>query len=269
MNEMSGTMFEYHGAFLTGAWVRALEKVMARLVDTQAIVLIRGESGTGKDRLARVIHTASRRHPHSFIKINCAAIPPERLALELFGHERGAFAGASRRKLGKLEFAHQGTLYLDEIGALPRALQPKLLKVLQDQACSRIGGQEVIRVDVQLIGATTQGLAVPAGPEGVWEDAHSLKVVEIRIPPLRERKDEPSALAAHFLDQFNQRYQRTVELSPETLALFAEYSWPGNVRELQTLVRDLVLTADPRPSHEVIHSRLWLREPSRATGQTA
>lgn len=256
-------------AFLSADWAQAMERMLAQLAETPAIVLLRGEPGTGKDVMARLIHQASSRRRYPFVKINCACVLPERLASELFGHERGAFPGATRRTLGKVEFAHRGTLYLDEIGALPRGLQPKLLQLFQTQGFSRLGGQEVRRADVQILASTTQPLVVPAGCKGFWLDAHRLKVVDILLPPLRERQGELPDLARWFLARFNARYHRAAALSAETLALFREYSWPGNIRELEGMVRELVVTGECARIHAEIRARLRRQGPPRRTVQPA
>ena len=253
------------GVMVPGPWTQAIAEVVARVEDTNAIVLIRGEPGTGKDTLARLIHAASSRAPHLFVKIDCAALPPDRLATELFGHERGAFEGATRRRLGKLEFAHRGTLFLAEIGRLPRALQPKLLATLRNHTFSRIGGHEAISVDVRLLATTTETLRVSAGADRFWDDSLPLRVVDLQLPPLRARKEDLPALAAHLLASMNEQYRRDVELSSDTLALFTEYAWPGNVRELERVVRRLAVGEDPAQIHAEIQARLGLfRDLARA-----
>jgi len=237
--------------------MRAIREVIEQAADTNATVLIRGESGVGKDLVARAIHAASPRHERPFVKVNCAALPGELLESELFGHERGAFTGAHRRKLGKFEFANNGTIFLDEIGELSRALQAKLLHVLQDQEFSRIGAREAIRIDVRVIAATNRDLDRALGDGEFREDLYyRLNVVEIGVPPLRERKEEVQILAAAFLANLNQQYHRDASFSSETLALFAAYSWPGNVRELENLVRRLVVLGSPSQVHEEIRRRL-------------
>lgn len=255
MGQAHSRIISYDGALITGSLAQAIEEVAARLAGTSAIVVIRGEPGTGKDLMARFIHLASSRNRHPFIKINCA-LPAERLASELFGHERGAFAEAHRRKLGKLEFANNGTLFLDEIDLLPRAIQPGLLQAVQTQGFRRLGGQEVLRVDVQVLASTTRGRPVTLGEDEFGEEAHRLTVLDLQLPPLRERKEDLPALATWFLARFNAQYHRTAALSPETLALFAEYPWPGNIRELEDTVRRLAVTGDPTPIHEEIRFRL-------------
>jgi transcriptional regulator with PAS, ATPase and Fis domain len=225
--------------------MRAIQSVVASVADTDATVLIRGESGVGKDVIARVIHAASTRRDGPFIKVNCAAIPPGLLESEFFGHERGAFTGAHRRKLGQFELANLGTIYLDEIGDLPLALQAKLLHVLQDLRFCRVGGHGMVDVDVRVISATNRNLE-EALAQGLFRQDlyYRLNVVDIRVPPLRERMEEIPLLASNMLARFNRQYRRTKELSPETMARLMNYSWPGNVRELENVMRRLVVLAD-------------------------
>src|SRR5437764_1544812 len=212
--------------------MQAIRSIIESIADTDTTVLIRGESGVGKDLIARAVHAASARRQGPFVKVNCAAIPQELLESELFGHEKGAFTGAHRRKPGQFEFANMGTIYLDEIAELPLALQAKLLHVLQDLRFSRVGGHGVIDVDIRVVAATNRDLEHALTRGDFREDLYyRLNVVEIRIPPLRERKEEILILAARFLAQFNQQYGRKKQLSPETTARLVEYSWGGNVRE--------------------------------------
>jgi two-component system response regulator AtoC len=233
---------EYAPLFANHGKMREVRTVVEAVAGTNAVILIRGESGVGKDVVARAIHAASARHARPFVKVNCAALPADLLETELFGHEKGAFTGAYRQKLGKFEDANTGTIFLDEIGDLPRALQAKLLHVLQDFEFSRVGGRELIRVDTRMIAATNRDLEAALATGDFRQDLYyRLNVVEIRVPPLRERKDEIAAMAALFLSRFNRQYHRSVDLSPEILALFEQYSWPGNVRELDNIVRRLVL----------------------------
>src|SRR5437899_4010216 len=183
--------------------MRAIRTVIENIADTDATVLIRGESGVGKDLVARAIHAASARHGGPFVKVNCAAIPPGLLESELFGHEKGAFTGAHRRKPGQFEYANKGTIYLDEIAELPLALQAKLLHVLQDFRFSRVGGHGLIDVDARVIAATNRDLEHAMARGEFREDLYyRLNVVEIRIPPLRERREEIPRLAAWFLARF-------------------------------------------------------------------
>ncbi len=227
------------------AGMRAIRAMVESIADTDATVLLRGESGVGKDLVAHALHAASRRCNGPFIKVNCAAIPSELLESELFGHEKGAFTGAHRRKPGQFEYANTGTIYLDEIADLPLALQAKLLHVLQDLRFSRVGGHGMIEVDIRVVSATNRDLELALVRGEFREDLYyRLNVVEIRIPPLRERKEEILALAARFLKKFNEQYRRNKELSAETTARLLEYSWRGNVRELENIIRRIVVLPD-------------------------
>jgi two-component system response regulator AtoC len=225
--------------------LRAIKNMVMAIADTDATVLLRGESGVGKEVIARAIHDASTRSSHSFIKVNCAALPAELLESELFGHEKGAFTGAHRRKLGRFEYATHGTLYLDEIGELPVALQPKLLHVLQDFEFFRVGGHEPLSADVRIIAATNRNLELAMQQGQFREDLfYRLNVVDIQIPPLRERREEIPLLATRFLDVFTKQYRREAELSPQIMATLMEYSWPGNIRELENVIRRFVLLGE-------------------------
>ena len=215
------------------------------IADTDATVLLRGESGVGKEVVAHAIHDASSRASHPFIKVNCAALPEGLLESELFGHEKGAFTGAHRRKMGQFEFARGGTLYLDEIAELPLALQPKLLHVLQDFRFFRVGGHEVLHADVRLIAATNRDLEFALREGQFREDLYfRLNTIEIDIPPLRERREEIPLLATRFLDTFTKRYERRAELSPRVVAALMAHPWPGNIRELENVIRRLVLLGE-------------------------
>ena len=225
--------------------MRAIRSIIESIADTDTTVLIRGESGVGKDLIARAVHAASARGKGPFVKVNCAAIPQELLESELFGHEKGAFTGAHRRKPGQFEFANQGTIYLDEIGELPLSLQAKLLHVLQDFRFSRVGGHSTIEVDARVIAATNRRLEEAMAEGEFREDLYyRLNVVEIQVPPLRERREEIPALVAWFLDKFNSQYGRHKTLAPDTLARLSEHLWSGNVRELENVVRRMVVLAD-------------------------
>jgi two-component system response regulator AtoC len=225
--------------------MRAIRSIIESIADTDTTVLLRGESGVGKDLIARAVHAASARREGPFVKVNCAAIPQELLESELFGHEKGAFTGAHRRKPGQFEFANQGTIYLDEIGELPLALQAKLLHVLQDFRFSRVGGHTAIDVNARVIAATNRRLEEAMAQGEFREDLYyRLNVVEIQVPPLRDRREEIPALVAWFLGKFNAQYGRHKQLAPETLTRLTEYSWSGNVRELENIIRRMVVLAD-------------------------
>jgi two-component system response regulator AtoC len=246
-----------HVALLDGSpQMRAVRTVIESVADTDATVLIRGESGVGKDLVARAIHFASGRGHGPFVKVNCAAIPPGLLESELFGHEKGAFTGAHRRKPGQFEYANKGTIYLDEIAELPLALQAKLLHVLQDFRFSRVGGHGLIDVDARVVAATNRDLEHAMARSEFREDLYyRLNVVEIRIPPLRERREEISLLASAFLSRFNEQYGRAKQLSSETMARLTEHSWSGNVRELENVIRRMVVLTDGEQAFEALVAR--------------
>ncbi|PYM67064.1 MAG: hypothetical protein DMD79_01805 [Candidatus Rokuibacteriota bacterium] len=234
-----------------GRSMQPVKRLIEDVASTDATVLVLGESGVGKDLVARAIHAASLRRNGPFVKVNCAALPGELLETEFFGHEKGAFTGAYRRKPGKFEFANHGTICLDEIGEMPRLLQAKLLHVLQDLQFSRVGGDDVIRVDARVVATTNRNLEAAIASGDFREDLYyRLGVVEIRVPPLRERKDTLPTLIAYHLARFNKQYGRQVELSAETVELFMAYGWPGNVRELENLIRRLVVVGNPQQVHE-------------------
>ena len=236
--------------------MRAIGTIIENIADTDTTVLIRGESGVGKDLVARAIHAGSSRRHGPFVKINCAAIPSGLLESEFFGHEKGAFTGAHRRKPGQFEYAHKGTIYLDEIGELPLGLQAKLLHVLQDFRFSRVGGNESIDVDSRVIAATNRNLEEAMARGEFREDLYyRVNVVEIRVPPLRERREEIPVLASWFLDKFNAQYGRQKQLSPETMTRLQQHSWSGNVRELENVVRRLVVLTDVEREIEALVAR--------------
>ncbi len=231
---------------LSGAMERVRDLV-ERIADTDVPVLLVGESGVGKDVIARQIHSLSRRAARPFVKINCAALPAELLESELFGHERGAFTGAHTEKPGKFELAHQGTIFLDEIGEMDPRLQAKLLQVLQDEEFYRVGGRRPVRVDARVLTATNRVLEAAIRQGTFREDLfYRLNVVTVRVPPLRERKEEIGPLVRHFTEKYRRRYRGGLEEVPaEVMERFLAYDWPGNVRELENLVRRLVVLRDP------------------------
>jgi len=236
--------------------MRAIQSIIESVADTDATVLIRGESGVGKDLVARAIHAHSGRCEGPFIKVNCAAIPQGLLESELFGHEKGAFTGAHRRKAGQFEFAKAGTIYLDEIAELPLGLQAKLLHVLQDFQFARVGGHELINVDARVIAATNRHLEQAMVQGEFREDLYyRLNVVEVMVPPLRERKEEIPILASWFLERFNEQYGRRKQLTPDTLARLTDHAWSGNVRELENTIRRMVVLADGERAFEMLAAR--------------
>ena len=215
-------------------------------------MLIRGETGTGKELVARALHELSPRRDRTFVKLNCAAIPTGLLESELFGHEKGAFTGAISQKLGRFELAHQGTLFLDEVGDIPPELQPKLLRVLQEQEFERLGGTKTIKVDVRLVAATHRDLAQLVADGRFREDLYyRLNVFPLVLPPLRERRDDIPRLVRHFTQQFARRMGRRIETIPSAVMdALVRYSWPGNVRELQNVIERAVILS-PGPSLQV------------------
>jgi len=235
--------------------MRAVRQSIEQVADTDATVLILGESGVGKEIVAKALHAASARAPRPFVKVNCAALPSELLESELFGHEKGAFTGAYRRKTGKFELAHGGTICLDEIGDMPIALQAKLLQILQDHEFTRVGGSSVLHVDVRVIAATNRNLESAVRSSQFREDLYyRLKVVTIQVPPLRERKEEIPVLARAFVSRFNEENRRRVTLSDESLRLLGEYSWPGNIRELENMMKRVVVLESEELLREELHS---------------
>jgi len=216
---------------------------------TDAIVLVQGETGTGKELIARAIHDLSGRRERRFVTINCAAIPSGLLESELFGHERGAFTGAIAQKIGLFEVAKGGTLFLDEVGEIPLELQPKLLRVLQEQEFVRIGGTRTIKVDVRLVAATNRDLVQMVEAHRFRDDLYyRLNVFPICVPSLRERPEDIEPLLWHFVHRFAKRMRRHIEEIPtETLGVMRRYAWPGNVRELEHLIeRAVILSPGPR-----------------------
>jgi two-component system response regulator AtoC len=227
----------------TSEKMREVRDLIARVADTDVTVLIRGESGTGKELVARAIHAASPRRHRTFVKVNCAALPSELLESELFGFERGAFTGAIQHKPGKFEFAHEGTMFLDEISEMHHPLQSKLLQVLQDGEFARLGGRQDVHVDVRILAATNRDLEQAVAEGQFREDLFfRLNVVCITLPPLRQRRDEIPVLTDRFLAQYAEHYNKPpIALSSDTLRLFTEYEWPGNVRELENLLKRTVI----------------------------
>jgi formate hydrogenlyase transcriptional activator len=227
----------------------ALEAVLEqveRVGPTDSTVLIQGETGTGKELIAQAIHNVSRRYGRPYVKLNCAAIPFDLLESELFGHERGAFTGAIAQKVGRFELADKGTLFLDEVGDIPLALQPKLLRVLQEQEFERLGGGRTHSVDVRLVAATHRNLEQMVKRNEFRSDLYyRLNVFPIVLPPLRARREDIALLVSHFVEVFSRSMAKQISNIPqETLDAFTSYSWPGNVRELQNLVERAVIRSD-------------------------
>jgi len=238
--------------------MQELYKAIGRVASLDVPVLLQGESGTGKELVARAIYQHSKRSQGPFLAINCAAMPEGLLESELFGHEKGSFTGADRRRIGIFEQADKGTLFLDEIGDMTLSTQPKLLRLLQEQQFERVGGEETIRTDVRVIAATNQDLERKAAAGEFRSDLlYRLKVVTIYLPPLRNRKDDLPLLIAHFLKILNRDFRKRVtSVAPEALRVLEAYPWPGNVRELQSAIKHAyvqssgeVITLDCLPTH--------------------
>jgi formate hydrogenlyase transcriptional activator len=227
----------------------ALESVLAevqRVAPTDSTVLVLGETGTGKELIAHAIHNLSPRCGRPFVKLNCAAIPFDLLESELFGHEKGAFTGAVAQKIGRFEMADTGTLFLDEIGDLPLAVQPKLLRVLQEQEFERVGSGRTHHINLRLVAATHRDLVEMVARNEFRNDLYyRLNVFPVVVPPLRERREDIRQLVLHFADVFGRRMGKHIEQIPETtMDAFVAYPWPGNVRELQNLIERAVIRSD-------------------------
>jgi len=228
--------------------MKEASQMTQRVAATDSTVLLLGESGTGKELFARAIHHLSPRADHPFVALNCAAIPEGLVENELFGHERGAYTGAGARKVGKLELAHRGTLFLDETGELPLAIQSKLLRVLEEKRFERVGGTQEIEVSVRILTATNKDLRAAVAEKAFREDLFfRISAVPITIPPLRDRGDDVLLLAEHFLERFRREFRKpALKFSDATCARLLTYSWPGNVRELQNAIeRAAILTNGP------------------------
>lgn len=225
---------------------KALKRVLKQLetvASTDSTVLIQGETGTGKELIARAIHNLSGRRERTFVKLNCAAIPMGLLESELFGHERGAFTGAIAQKIGRFELAHQGTLFMDEVGDIPLELQAKLLRVLQEQEFERLGSTKTIKVNVRLVTATNRDLSRMIAEKEFRSDLYyRLNVFPISIPPLRERREDIPLLVRYFAQKYSRRMNKPIEaISSETMDALVSYDWPGNIRELENMIERAVI----------------------------
>jgi DNA-binding NtrC family response regulator len=228
------------------AGLRRVLKEIETVASTDSTVLIHGETGTGKELVARAIHNASRRGSNPFVKLNCAAIPPDLLQSELFGHEKGAFTGAMSRRIGRFELANRGTIFLDEIGDLPLELQPKLLRVLQEREFERVGSNEPIRVDVRVLAATNSDLKTAVAAGAFRQDLfYRLNVVPIEVPPLRERLDDIPVLVEHLIERYAMKVGKRIgTIEKQTTQLLQAYHWPGNIRELQNVIERAVVLCE-------------------------
>jgi DNA-binding NtrC family response regulator len=245
------------------AQLRQVSQQLHRAAATDATVLLEGESGTGKELFARALHALSPRNDGPFVAINCAAIPENLLETELFGHEKGAFTGASARKPGRFELAHRGTLFLDEIGELPLALQAKILRAIEEKSFERVGGTQSLTVDVRVVAATNRNLKQRVAERQFREDLYfRLSVFPIQIPPLRERADDVVILARNFVDKFCREVNKPLlTLSDAALEELRTYPWPGNVRELQNCIERAVILCEGDTIHPR-HLSLSFRQPA-------
>ena len=236
----------FGGLLGTSNAMQRIYRLAAQVAPTRATVLVTGESGTGKGALARALHDRSPRAGRPFVSVHCVALAESLLESELFGHEKGAFTGADRRRPGRFEIANGGTLFLDEVGEIPLATQVKLLRVLQEREFERVGGNEAIAVDVRIIAATNRDLAADVKAGRFREDLYyRLNVVPIEMPPLRMRHSDLEVLARHYLERFNEENGKTVlGFTPAARARIAEYSWPGNVRELENAIERAIVVCE-------------------------
>jgi DNA-binding NtrC family response regulator len=237
----------------------ALSRVV-KVAATDSTVLITGETGTGKELVARAIHRRSRRASRAFVAVNCAAIPRDLIPSELFGHEKGAFTGALQRRLGRFELAEGGTLFLDEVGELSSETQVALLRVLQEREFERVGGRERIQVDVRVIAATNRNLTVAAADGTFRQDLfYRLNVFPIEVPPLRDRREDIPVLVEHFIGRYARKAGKAFRrVSKRTLDHLQSYPWPGNVRELQNVIERSVIVSD---TDEFVVDESWLSTP--------
>ena len=223
--------------------MKEILEMLPGVADTEATILIMGETGTGKELIARAIHYNSKRAKGPFVKVNCTALSENILESELFGHEKGAFTGAYKLRKGRFEVADSGSIFLDEMGDIPISMQLKLLRVLQEMEFERVGGSETIKVDVRVIAATNRDLEDAVKKGRFREDLYyRINIIPVRIPPLRERRDDIPLLAIHFIDKFNKKNKKNIkEPSAELVAMLMEYSWPGNIRELENAIERAVI----------------------------
>ncbi|OGQ64439.1 MAG: Fis family transcriptional regulator, partial [Deltaproteobacteria bacterium RIFCSPLOWO2_02_FULL_55_12] len=230
----------------TSSEIQQVRDVIDKIADTDSTVLILGESGTGKELVARALHYGSTRSKKPFVPINCAAIPEDLLESELFGYEKGAFTGAIATKIGRFEAAHEGTVFLDEIGDMSPGLQVKILRVLQEKEFERVGGRNSIKVDVRVVAATNQDLEKAVEEKKFRNDLYyRLNVIPVHLPPLRDRKEDVSVLVDHFIEKMALRKRKTITgATQDALRLLEAYDWPGNIRELENLVERLVVLKD-------------------------
>ncbi|MBY0471045.1 sigma-54 dependent transcriptional regulator [bacterium] len=243
-NSALRTQVEKHKMLVgESAGMKQIQELIKRVAPTTGSVLITGEAGTGKELVAHSLHALSPRFNKPFIEVNCAAIPEELIESELFGHEKGAFTGATKLRRGRFDMAHGGTLFLDEIGDMSMKTQAKILRILQEQKFERVGGSQTISVDVRVVAATNKDLKAEIASGRFRGDLfYRLNVVPFHMPPLRERRNDIPVLALHFAKEFSQTHSKPgLEFTPEAIAVLVSYSWPGNVRELKNLVERMVI----------------------------
>ncbi len=266
LNDLGDRFWKSEGLYAVRTRCPAMDQVFGKVrsvAATDATVLLTGETGTGKGVLARLIHRQSRRGKAPFISVHCGAIPDTLLEAELFGHEKGAFTGAARRKPGKFELAHGGTIFLDEMGAITPSAQAKLLQVLQDHTFSRLGGEVVLASNARVIAATNADLKEMSREGTFRKDLfYRLNVFPIEIPPLRERREDIPLFMDRFLDRFNREIRKNIrEIDPRVIEAMKGYDWPGNIRELENLVeRAYILEASPVLTPESFPPELFSRE---------
>jgi formate hydrogenlyase transcriptional activator len=244
----------------SSAPLREVLTQVAKVAPTDSTVLILGETGTGKELLARAVHKRSRRSARAFIRVNCAAIPPGLVASELFGHEKGAFTGALERRLGRFEAAEGGTIFLDEVGELPAETQLALLRVLQERDFERVGSNRPIAADVRVLAATNRDLETAVARGTFREDLYyRLNVFPIRVPPLRDRTDDIPLLVEYLVERYTRRAgKRLRRISKKTMSLFISYDWPGNIRELQNVIERAVVLCE---GDTFVVDESWLKRP--------
>jgi formate hydrogenlyase transcriptional activator len=262
---------EFDGIVGSSLALRRVLNQVRMVAPTDSTVLIEGETGTGKELVARAIHMHSDRGKGPFVKVNCAAIPAELLESELFGHERGAFTGALAQRIGRFEAAHGGTLFLDEIGDMPLHLQTKLLRVLQEQEFERVGGNRTIQVDVRIVAATNRDLKEMVEENKFRADLYyRLAVFPLNVPPLRERRDDVAPLTRYFVQKHARRMGRNIENIPtNALEALTNYDWPGNIRELQNVIERSVVLSNGPDLHVVLPEMIGRSAPIVLHGRTS
>lgn len=243
MRRLYTSSYQFEKIIGKSAQIRNIFKVIEDVAQSNSTVLITGDSGTGKELVAKAIHNRSPRKNNLFVAVNCAAIPENLLESELFGHERGSFTGALERQIGKFEISSGGTIFLDEIGSLPLPMQAKILRVLQEKEVERVGGSRPIPVDIRIISATNSDIKSEVKNKRFRDDLfYRLNVVPIHLPPLRERRGDIELLINHFMNKYNREFNKKIKgFSKEALNLFIDYDWPGNIRELENMVERLVV----------------------------